>query len=31
MYNSDGATGGTGVYTGLDFNGRQTWRVIPSP
>jgi type IV pilus assembly protein PilY1 len=31
MYNSDGASGGTGVYTGLDFNGRQTWRVIPSP
>jgi type IV pilus assembly protein PilY1 len=34
MYNSDGAglpSGGTGVYTGLKYNGRQTWRVIPSP
>jgi type IV pilus assembly protein PilY1 len=34
MYNSDGAGlpgGGTGVYTGLKYNGRQTWRVIPSP
>ena len=31
MYNSDGVSSAINVYTGLQFNGRQSWRVIPSP
>ncbi|MFJ5298408.1 pilus assembly protein [Pseudomonas sp. NPDC088368] len=31
MYNSDGPNSALGVFTGLQFNGRQSWRVIPSP
>lgn len=30
LYNSDASTP-TNMYTGLRYNGRQTWRVIPSP
>lgn len=31
MYNSDGTNSSINMYTGLAYNGRQTWRVIPSP
>ncbi|TDV65788.1 pilus assembly protein [Pseudomonas sp. LP_7_YM] len=29
MYNSDGTNSSMNVFTGFQYNGRQTWRVIP--
>lgn len=31
MYNSDGLNSAMGVFTGFQYSGRQSWRVIPSP
>ncbi|NBB12032.1 pilus assembly protein PilY [Pseudomonas sp. SLFW] len=31
MYRSDGASSAIDMFTGFQYNGRQTWRVIPSP